>query len=153
MCTNKTDSCCLRIWFIYVFDSSVYAAFASYYFLETSGLSDKYFPLFAEVVVMLVLVVRFRGFESIIAFSAFSVLISVIPALLFYGFAFKYANPSIWTDTSGRFNCMQTNETNSTMIMEQCESVQMRWGPFLSIAAWYVIVGLYLIHGPDDIPY
>jgi amino acid transporter len=89
--------------------------------------------VFIEGVVLLIIVIRLFNFDFLVRFSTFFTLMSVIPAILYIGFAMQHVQPSAWLDTSGKQNCTDPVNFNGP---EVCQSVPVEWGRLLPFTMW-----------------
>ncbi len=121
---------------MYLCESTIAVIFAGYHVTAIANIDEKYVVYIGEAIIFFALMVRLRGFDTIIWFSALTMVASVLPAVIFFGAGVRYSNPSLWVRVDGKFDCVAANTTdplNSTVV---CDSVNTRWGEFLSTVAW-----------------
>ena len=75
---------------------------------------------------------------------------SILPSVLFIGYAIGHVRPDAWTDTTGVFNCTKHADNGSVIPSDDdawlpndegvCR-VPVNWGTLLSYAMWFVGIG------------
>ena len=82
------------------------------YIVALAGLSEDWKSVCVIVIVGIIIIIRLFNFDFLVKFSTLFSIFSIIPAILYIGFAIPHIDPFLWSDAYGESNC--TLAPNST---------------------------------------
>ena len=115
--------------------------------MRATGIDESWLEICAEGIVLLMFIIRMFNLDIFVKFSTALAIVSIIPAIIYVGYAFKYVDPSPWTNTNGDYPC--SNSSSRAVFTEHLGDVsysdskddstcrlKANWGDLLPYVFW-----------------